>query len=206
VLIDRLIGILVLALLGAVVIVLSGETFRELRTPVLVALGGGVLLALIYANPGLRRALRFSHWLAKMPMAKSLQQVDEALLVYSKRPFELLLALVFSLWNHASVVLAIFVLGRAFGDRVLSFVQYVAVTSVGNIVSAIPIAPGGWGVGEAAYKYLFELIGGDGTIGVAVSITFKLLFILIGLSGGLFLLLPGGPKPMAELRTTPTQP
>ena len=192
VLIDRLVGMLMLALIGAIVILLEGDKFSALRTPVLVALCGGGVVALLYANPALRRAVNFTHWLGRMPMSKSLLQIDEALLAYSNRPFELLLAALFSAWNHAFVALAIFVLGRAFGDSTLSLMQYVAISSVGNIASALPVAPGGWGVGEAVYQFLFELIGGNGTVGVAVSITFKLLFALIGLCGGFFLLLPGG--------------
>ena len=91
-------------------------------------------------------------------------------------------------------------LGRAFGDSLLTLLQYVAVSSLGNSASALPITPGGWGVGEAAYQYLFELAGGDGTIGVAVSVAFKLLFGLIGLAGGIYLFLSGGRRQLVELR------
>jgi uncharacterized protein (TIRG00374 family) len=200
VLIDRLLSLLILALLGAIVVLMEGEKFAALRSPVLFALCGGVAIVLLYVNPTLRRMVDFSYWLRRMPMSSALRQIDEAFLVYSNHPIELTLAALLSLATHACIALAICALGRAFGDDTLSLLQYVAVSSIGNIASALPIAPGGWGVGEAVYQYLFELIGGDGTVGVAVSITFKLLVGLIGLCGGLFLLLPSGRRQMAELR------
>ena len=91
-------------------------------------------------------------------------------------------------------------LGRAFGDSALSFLDYIAVTSIGNIAGALPVTPGGWGVGEAVYQYLFELTGSDGTIGVAVSVSYKLLLALVGMSGGIFLLFPSGRRQFAATR------
>ena len=42
---------------------------------------------------------------------------------------------------------------------------------VANVITAVPISPSGWGVGEEAYRQLFILMGGAGALGVAVSVT-----------------------------------
>jgi len=205
VLIDRFVGLLILVLLCAIVIVLEGDRFAPVRNLVLITLCAGVMAAILYANPSVRRTVNLEHRLRRMPMSRSLLQIDKAFLVYSERPFELLLAGLLSVCVHACVAMSVFVLGRAFGDTTASLMQYFAISSVGNIASALPITPGGWGVGEAVYQYLFELVGADGTIGVAVSITYKLLFGLIGMSGGIFLLLPGGRRQISELRQVPVR-
>jgi hypothetical protein len=63
---------------------------------------------------------------------------------------------------------------------------------VANLIGALPLAPGGWGVGELAFRGLFVMIGASPTLGVAVSVTFRLCQLAIALLGGLMLLLPGG--------------
>ena len=69
-----------------------------------------------------------------------------------------------------------------------------------NIVSAIPIAPNGWGIGEALYATLFGEYGAVylagtpnaqlvmSTRGIAVSIVYRLVITALSLLGGLVLL------------------
>ena len=73
------------------------------------------------------------------------------------------------------------------------------ITAIANVVSSLPVAPAGWGVGELAFGYLFDLLGSLDTIGIAVSITYRLLTMVLGLAGGLFLLMPGGREVRQEL-------
>jgi uncharacterized membrane protein YbhN (UPF0104 family) len=79
--------------------------------------------------------------------------------------------------------------------------EYFVLIPIINVVSAVPIAPNGWGVGEALYKTLFSNYGGAyvegvanpgavmGTRGVALSVLFRLHMTLWSLLGGLFVLL-----------------
>ncbi|MDE0896993.1 MAG: lysylphosphatidylglycerol synthase domain-containing protein, partial [Planctomycetota bacterium] len=76
---------------------------------------------------------------------------------------------------------------------------YFAIVPIANIISSIPVLPGGWGFGELAYLKLFELIGASGTQGTAVSITFRLCQLLLSLLGGLFLLAPGAQVKLDDL-------
>ncbi len=64
----------------------------------------------------------------------------------------------------------------------------------------MPITPSGWGVGEWAFGSLFHVLASPSTLGVAVSVAYRLLSMLLGLAGGLFLLLPGGRDELKEMR------
>jgi uncharacterized protein (TIRG00374 family) len=202
VLVDRLVGVLVLALMGAVAIVAQGQRFAQFRTPVLAGLVIAVVGAFVYGNEALRRVLRFEQVLAKLPFAGTLKQLDEAVTVYSRHPREFLLAALFSFANQCCVLTAIGVLARAFGDQQLTAAGYVVVGCIGNLASAVPITPGGIGVTEAFYGWLFEKLGGLFALGVAVSVGVRLCMITIGLLGGLFLLLPSTRRAVREARDT----
>jgi uncharacterized membrane protein YbhN (UPF0104 family) len=60
--------------------------------------------------------------------------------------------------------------------------------AIANVVSSVPLAPGGWGVGEAIYGFVYAKLGAPATIGIAVSVSYRLLMTFMGLLGGLFLL------------------
>lgn len=195
--VDRLIGLFALIVLGAAALLWLGPEFAELRLPVLLSLAGGTAGAVLYAAPPLRRLVRFDALLQRLPLGGAIKQVDEAILVYSKRLVTVLLALGLSFVNHAAVILAIVALGRAFGEQALGLARYAAAVSIANATAALPVAPGGWGLREAAYAVLFEQLGSTATLGLAVSVGFGLCLFAIGLFGGLFLLLPGA---RAELR------
>lgn len=200
VLVDRLVGVLVLALLGAIAIVVVGERFAHLRVPVIAGLALAVLGAFAYGNQRLRKLLGFERWLAKLPFAATLRQIDEAATIYSRRPGEFALALLFSIVNQAAVMTAIGALARAFGDQALGPAGYVLVGSLGNLVGAITPTPGGIGGTEGTYGLLFEELGGAFEIGVAVSIGVRLCMITIGLLGGVFMLFPGARAAVREAR------
>lgn len=200
--VDRLIGLGVLVALGAAVLLVSGEAFAELRRPVLAFLGIGVAAALLYANPHLRRWLGIERLLARLPFGDRLGALDRAALLYFRHPLELLFAGGLSLANHVVIVLGVAALGDAFGVQDVRLANYFVLVPVANVVSSIPAAPGGWGLGEYVYQVLFEMIGASGALGVAVSVTFRLCQMLFGLVGGLFLLLPSVKREVREVAGT----
>jgi uncharacterized protein (TIRG00374 family) len=204
VVVDRLLGIGTLILMGAVVIVVAGGELAVLRAPVLALLGAGLLGALVYTNGPLRRLVRFDELVARLPMAGLLKSLDEAVLLYSRRKGVLLAAFGLSLLNHATVIAAVLALSRAFGDTLLDAFDATAVVSVSNTVSAVPIAPGGWGVGEMVYGYLYELLGSQAALGVAVSVGYRLCMTVVGLAGGVFLLLPGARAELQDVEALRT--
>jgi uncharacterized membrane protein YbhN (UPF0104 family) len=174
----------------------SGERFAELKPWVvpcfaLLVVGFWAMIA-----PWPRRVLRVERWIDRLPQKERLRSLDRALVNYARHPVEMARAVGLPLATHLAIAGAIHVLARAYGG-VLSYADHVAVASVANTVSAVPISPSGWGVGEYLFRELYALAGDEPTIGVAVSITFRLLMMAMGLLGGVFLLLPSG----REVRT-----
>ncbi|MBL8863378.1 MAG: flippase-like domain-containing protein [Planctomycetes bacterium] len=202
VLVDRGLGLLVLMGMAAVVVSVESERFAEVRWPVTFAFLGVLLALWVGLHPWPRRALNIDRILERLPQKQRLRSIDRALSIYARHPGELLVAVVLSAANHASLALALMALGHAFGDT-LGWAEYLGVAAIANTVSSVPIAPGGWGVGEALYGYLFHLLGAPAALGIAVSVSYRLLNTGIGLAGGLFLLpfVPGAREVRAEIET-----
>jgi uncharacterized protein (TIRG00374 family) len=190
VVIDRLIGLW--ALLGIANAVLwTTAGFEVLRIPaglVLALLSLGLVLVLL---PGPRQAVKLDRLIERLPQARRIQKLEQAALVFRGRPGELGLAVLLSCGNHFAVIIAVHAIGSAFGDS-LSLRDYIGIVPVANVISSVPISPGGWGVGEAIFGTLFEKMGDVAAIGVAVSVTYRVCNMALGLIGGLFMLLPGG--------------
>jgi uncharacterized protein (TIRG00374 family) len=200
ILVDRLLGLFVLALMAAFVVLKLWDQMAEIRWPVILGVAAGALGTLVYCSRALRRLVHFDAVVARLPGGAKLKKLDEAVLIYSKHPADVAWAVACSAGNHVCVFSAIYLLARSFGADDLSPFEGFAVVSIGNIVSSLPIAPGGWGVGEAAYGYLFDMLGSSRTLGLATSITFRLALMAVGLFGGLLLLLPGGREALDEVQ------
>jgi len=192
VLVDRALGLLVLMGLAAVVVLVSHDRFAELKLPVVLTFLGVLLVLWILLHPASRRVLGISYVLERLPQQERLRAVERALRMYSEHPLDLLLAVVLSAGNHVCIGGSIAVLGHAFGNESLNFLEYLGVAAIANTISSVPITPSGWGVGEWAFGSLFHVLGAPSTLGVAVSVTYRLLSMLLGLAGGVFLVMPGG--------------
>lgn len=203
VLVDRGIGLLVLMAMAAVVVLVEGERFREVRLPVLIVFAVVLVALWVGIHPWPRRVLRVDRLLEKLPQKERLRSIDRALSLYARHPGEMALAVVLSALNHGSLALALYSLGHAFGDT-LSWSEYIGIAAIANTVSSVPIAPGGWGVGEALYGYLFHLLGSATALGIAVSVSYRLLNTGLGLAGGVFLLpgVPGAREVRAEMESS----
>lgn len=202
VLVDRIFGMIALALLALVVILVAPGPFDELRTGLVLGLGVVGLGVVLYASKSFRKRAGLSTLVNRLPVAEKLRSLDRAALLYLKQPGPLAVAFLFSFVNHVLVTLGVFVLGRALGVPAsqVSLTQYFVLVPVANLIGALPLAPGGWGVGELAYQGLFQMIHASPAMGVAVSVTFRLSQLGIGLLGGIFLLLPSSRTEVREAR------
>lgn len=208
VVVDRLLGLFALAVLATVVIFAKGETFAELRVPVLavsLAMGGSGFL---YINRPLRRLVGFDALIAKLPFGQKFAELDRAVMLYSSKPLELALAFALSLGNHFGAITGVMALAVAFGVPLseVGFWDYVAIVPVATMVSSLPVAPAGMGLGEAAFAWLFRnVLGQSAGLGVATSLGFRVCQLALGLLGGLFLLRPGARKELEAVREAEAQ-
>ncbi len=191
VIVDRALGLLVLMGIAAAVVLAAGPRFAELRVWVVMVFLAALLALWILLHPGPRRWMRVSALIERLPQKDRLKSVDQALRIYSEHPLELAIAVLLSAVNHTCIGACVYQLAHAFGDH-LSFFEYLGVAAIANTISSVPVTPAGWGVGEWAFGSLFHLLGSSSTVGVAVSVAYRLLSTLVGLVGGLFLLMPGG--------------
>jgi len=198
VIVDRGLGLLVLVGLASLVVLVTGEQFGELRWPVLLCFAAMLLGIFLVLHPLPRRVLGISRLLERLPQREKLKSIERALREYAHHPGEMAFAVALSVVNHCGIAGAIMAIGHAFGDT-MSFPAYLGITAIANTVSSLPIAPSGLGVGEVLIGYLFHLLGSSQPLGVAVSVTYRLLTVALNLSGGVFLLLPGGKEVRAEI-------
>lgn len=192
VLVDRLIGLVALISLAAIVLAyglltdgdeapypayLSQGVFAFLA---LAAIGGGC-----YLSQRVRNAIGIERWLPNLPGGRTLTKIDSGLAIYRHDARRLTAAYLMSLPLQVFGVLSFWAIGEACGAGLRLQDDFV-IFPVVQTISAIPVAPAGWGVGETLYGYSFALFGSSFTLGVAVSILFRLTTQLgFGLIGGM---------------------
>lgn len=198
VIVDRGLGLLVLVGLAVVAVWFSGSRFQELKLVVTLSFAAALFGLFIGLHPLPRKLLGIERIVARLPQRERIQKLDAALRHYARHPFEMGIAALLSTMNHALIAGGVFALGRAFGEYTLSPLEYIGVVAIANVVSSLPLAPGGWGLGEGVFGWVFHVLGASSTLGIAVSITYRLLITAMNFSGGVFLLLPGGRGLRAE--------
>lgn len=225
VIVDRVIGIVALALIAAVVIPFDLQRYGAAAVGIygfLAAAGLGSAVALSRRAKTRLRALmnraesagsggRIQALLAKV--AGLLKKIDEAVSVYRDRLGQVVLALVMSVAVHLLIIVAISVFGDALAEggrsnlsdlpvaeqatrleqldtfAALGLDEYCSVIPIIMILSAVPVAPGGYGVGEELFNRFFAPLGVVDTDATTLSLTYRLTATLISLLGGVFLLM-----------------
>ena len=181
VLVDRLIGLYVLLLIAAAVLTLAWSSGDFARVPALhkvwllslALLGVATLGAACYLSARARRALGLEALLARLPAHATIEKVDGALTLYRQNARTVFGALLLSLPLQAAGILSFYAFARALAAPI-GFLDTAVIFPVVQTVSALPLAPAGWGVGETLYGYFFARYGAGFTIGVAASVLFRL--------------------------------
>ncbi len=192
VLVDRLVGLMGLLILGAVVLSFAPpqfaggeETLARVRWAVFAFLACGFLGTWAYQSPSVRKTLGLDALLRRLPFRDQFQSLDEAVTIYNPRRGTLFLTLLLSIALQVFGVLAFYSMGIALGST-LSALDNFAVFPIVQTISSVPVAPAGWGIGETLYGRFFSGLGSTFTLGVAVSILFRLTTqVGFGLLGGL---------------------
>ncbi len=191
VLVDRFIGLFGLLALGVLVLLFvdfsdSADPRRlgQVKWAVVLVFVGGVAGVRAYLSPTLRRLFRMDALLQRLPMADKFQRLDEAILVYRGHRGRVMLAFLLSMVLQAAGVMAFWAMGQALGAG-LALADNFAVYPVVQTISSVPVAPAGWGYGDFLFGKFFQGFGSTFTLGVAVSVIFRLTTQLgVGLIGG----------------------
>ncbi len=220
VLVDRVLGLAALAFLAGLVLLFNFHDFWEIALGIYVGLLLLALGAIAYFSRRIRKAVHLDALLSKLPMAHLFQQLDQAVSFYRHHIGGLATWFLLSVGNHCLAVLGVALIGDSLGVGV-PWTSYFVLIPVINIISAVPLTPSGWGVGEAMYGFFFKkycahfLVGianaGQiiATRAIALSVVYRIHLMLWSVLGAVFLLFERGkasapslPEPREE--TTPS--
>lgn len=168
---------------------LQGDAAAPLRTIVIVAaaiLGLSLLVCLVLAVLPARRARRFAMRLSHIPkIGHAAAEFWRAIWMYRRRPKSVLLALLLALIGHVGFVLTLYFSARTLWepDQLPGCREHFLIVPVGMVIQAVPFFPGGAGIGEAGYGWLYQLLGYLKGSGVLASLVQRAIYWALGLAG-----------------------
>jgi uncharacterized protein (TIRG00374 family) len=185
--VDRLVGLFALVLFAAGALWLGPQHagYGAPKTLVLAVLAAGVVGGILVASRRVRRRLGLSSLLARLPFQGVLREIDAAFALYKRRPGSLLVGVLVSFVNHAGTCVCAWLLAQALGLEKVTLPITFALVPIASLISAVPLLPGGWGVGEAAFAYLFSKVNVPASEAVGLSVVFRLAILASGLPGGI---------------------
>ena len=131
------------------------------------------------------RNSRLLSWLERQPLGRHLTQVFDTIHSYRSNIASLWTAVGISLFAHTLTILAMLLVARAVVSATVTWKAAILIP-LGMVVNALPLTPGGLGVGEAAFDALFKGAGLTG--GAETLLAWRLLMLLISLLGLIFYL------------------
>jgi uncharacterized membrane protein YbhN (UPF0104 family) len=189
VLVDRLSGLTALLMLGLVLVPALPPTYASrmewIAGIAMIAVTSGLVLALTSGN-------LMARWLGRLPapvgpvLAKIVRELVAALRAYLTQPGLLATALAISVGQYLLILIALFLLGHAMGFNALSWSGYAIAGVWSTVANALPITPGGIGVGEAAFAHVALALSASSSNGVSFGTVFlamRVLTVLIGVVG-----------------------
>ncbi|MFN0057312.1 MAG: YbhN family protein [Planctomycetota bacterium] len=200
VVLDRIVGLVSLMMLGGVALILNWKVLTAdptlrglgylLASLIVGILAGGALLSWesFWRRPGVDRFLNC------LPASRVLRRLVESLWMLRGRRRRIFFgSIALSVLNHLGFVATHTLLAIALLGEAPSFLSYLFLIPVGQLAFALPITPGGLGVGEWAYDELFRtyygLIGQVGhSEGLEIAALIRLTWIFWGLLGLVFYL------------------
>jgi uncharacterized protein (TIRG00374 family) len=199
VVVDRIMGLGSLALLAAISVLfyLDRDNFGELALALWAILAGVCLLGVLAFSRRVRSMIRLTAILEMLPekISHLLKRIDHAVYFYRSHKRGMAVWLFLGMFNHVASVLSYAFIGESLGVGIPIYDYFVLIPLI-VIVSAIPIAPNGWGVGEFMFQKLFGEFGAAyhtganavqimGTRGVTLSIVHRLHLMAVSMAGGI---------------------
>lgn len=193
VLLDRVIGLAVVALIGSGALlvstaVVSAPERERMFFPALfvsLTLLGFVAMYLVYYSRRVRASAPARWVKARLPLQGALREMDAVFQEYRRKPKLVATTLGVSLASQSAMICGMVVGGGAIGIVEAAPWHYFVFLPMIQVISAVPITVNAWGVGEGAYQTLFGLVGVPGEKAVTLSLLGKLVGILFGLPGGI---------------------
>jgi uncharacterized protein (TIRG00374 family) len=164
-LIDRIIGLfglIVMAFLALILnleLILSQERLHSLAWMITILFGGTVVFYAIAVFPFKEGRDPFIRLFQSLPAKKTSLKVYSAFKSYQHRKSTLLLTLLLAIGIHTLIALLFFQVAHLMGLKEMELATQFFLMPIGLITVAIPLAPGGIGIGHAAFESLYQLAG-----------------------------------------------
>ncbi len=196
VIVDRVIGLLVMFLFGAVLIFVTGFAWREeiwAKTTSNVVLaftavgyfGVGIVFLPFFAKGHLERLL------GKIPLCGPvLEKLTRSLLLYRNHKLSLLYCYAVTFLVHATFGISAFLTAQGLFTSVPGLLDHIMLYSVANMTAMIPLAAGPL---ELVMNYLYPLLNIDGPApmvgaGMIVGVGYRFTSVLVASIGIVFFL------------------
>jgi glycosyltransferase 2 family protein len=195
---DRALGlfglILFVAVLGSIAWAMgdpriTGNPELQWIVKLMAGIAGASVLGFLLLGLVLHRADIFAGRLKRIPkLGNSLAELWYAVVEYRKRLKVVALGIALSAASHFALVFAFHCAASVFppanpAAELATLPEHLVIAPIGFIVQAIPISPGGVGVGEAAFAGLYKLSGRPETRGIIARLSLRLTEWLIALTG-----------------------
>jgi hypothetical protein len=116
-----------------------------------------------------------------------------AVWLYRRRGKAVTIALILALGTHATAVLGFHFAAHSFVSAadaadLPTLTEHALIVPVGMLVQAIPLAPGGVGVGETYFLEMYKELGRPAALGLRASLILRAMTWLLGFVGYVFYL------------------
>jgi len=183
ILMDRVTGLIGLLFLGAAMALVNlDETLRSSATR---SLGLTTMGAFLAGMVGLYVAVFAGGALSRWELLPGvLRNVFDALHEYRTQKSVIPVALALSVFNQALSCAMYYLALWATGVTDMPLSQFFLIVPLGLVATAIPISPGGIGVGQAAFFALFQIVAPKyGSLGSDALTVYQVLLVLVCCSG-----------------------
>ena len=200
--VDRILGVVSLLVVGSLASLLAMDRFPVFASTMWLTGLGVLVFCFLLISPTLRRLLFFDALVAKLPekLGAIIRDLDAAVLHYRGHLLGIGGWILASPVIYTLLVGSLFCMSEALGVGI-GIADLFFIVPVASVIQGIPIAPAGWGIGEAAYGALIGKFGAVSlpatvdaeqimrTRGVALSILHRIHVVAWSLLGGLLVLL-----------------
>ena len=206
--VDRIIGVLSLLVVGSLASLLAMDRFPVFATSMWLTGLGTFGFCFLLISPTLRRLLRFDALVARLPgkISNVVTELDGAVLHYRDHLLGIGGWILASPAIYTLFIGSYYCMSQALGVGI-SLTDLFFIVPVATVIQGIPIAPAGWGIGEAAYGALIGKFGAATlpgipdaeqvmrTRGVALSVLHRVHVAAWSLLGGLAVLVDRNAHP-----------
>lgn len=188
VLVDRLSGLASLVFLALVIMPLLPTSYSNAMYLPLAAISGviigGTLFGLLLGNQIAAVLEKFPASICKK-LAHAVREVRAALHEYIGRWDALVAAFALSVVQFVIVVVTLMILGHAMEFDALSKIGYAIAGILAIVANAIPLTPGGLGIGETAFAQIAVMLEmtESGASYATVFLTMRVLTVLVSVCG-----------------------